>query len=225
MFAIERTINHRPSTVVVEIGDFTFFLSWHDISDILHKENFWIQGFVSNVIFRRCRSDPPDSCVFVFKIRVFHFFAYLRICAACYPGKYGMPGAYCTMDAMWDAFSGWDSGWKRKIEKWFVRSTSWKQFLAKCALPAEIFSSRPRTNLLQTCYKFWICNRGPDPDYKSEQILIFVASLYGANVATNTFFRFYVFTQCSVLYCTVLCWTYSTFQSRSDMSYLMLWFL
>ena len=87
-----------------------------------------------------------------------------------------------------------NNGWKRKIEKWFVRSTSWKQSLGKCALPAEIFSSRPRTNLLQTCYKFWICNPSPDLDYKSEQILIFVASLYGANVATNTFFRFYVFT-------------------------------
>ena len=31
---------------------------------------------------------------------------------------------------------------------------------------------------VQTCYKFWICNPGPDHDYKSKICSRFVASLY-----------------------------------------------
>ena len=87
--------------------------------------------------------------------------------------------------------------WKRKFEKLFVRSTFRKHSLVKCAFPAEFFSAHPRTNLLQTCYIFWISNRGPDPDYKSRICSRFVASLYGANVATNRIWSFYVFTHCS----------------------------
>ena len=90
--------------------------------------------------------------------------------------------------------------WKRKFEKLFVRSTFRKHSLVKCAFPAEFFSAHSRTNLLQTCYKFWICNRVPSPDYKSRICSRFVASLYGANVATNRIWSFYVFTHCCRLF-------------------------
>ena len=43
--------------------------------------------------------------------------------------------------------------------------------------------------------KLLICNRVPSPDYKSRICSRFVASLYGANVATNRIWSFYVFTQ------------------------------
>ena len=67
----------------------------------------------------------------------------------------------CTFS---DRDINWWNGWKRKFEKLFVRSTFGKHSIVKCAFPAEFFSAHLRTNLLQTCYKFWICNRVPSPD-------------------------------------------------------------
>ena len=45
-----------------------------------------------------------------------------------------------------------------------------------------------------------ICNRGPDPDYKSRFSSGFVACLYGSNLAANQIWYFYVI---SPLFCSI----------------------